>query len=65
MSGEVDTQYPRASEIVRQALFEMIQPQAITTESGEVKTEYLTAEAAVERLQTGLGEWYVPAQVCK
>jgi hypothetical protein len=65
MSAEVDTQYPRASEIVRQALYEMVQPQTATTELGEVQTEYLTAQEAVKRLQTGLGEWYLPAQVCK
>ena len=65
MSAEVDTQYPRASEIVRQALYEMVQPQTVTTELGAVKTEYLTAQDAVKRLQTGLGEWYLPAQVCK
>jgi hypothetical protein len=65
MSAEVDTQYPRASEIVRQALYEMVQPQAATTKLGKVKTGYLTAQEAVKLLQTGLGEWYLPAQVCK
>lgn len=65
MSGEVDTQYPRASEIVRQALYEMIHPKFIVSESSDSKIGYLTAQEAVARLQTGLGEWYVPAQVCK
>ncbi len=58
---EVDSQYPRASEIVRQALHDMIH----ATPSSEGTPRYLTAQEAAARLQTGLGEWYEPAQSCR
>ena len=65
MTAEVDSQYPRASEIVRQVLYEMIAGKTVITESGEPTTQYLSAREAAERLQSGLGEWYAPAQSCQ
>lgn len=65
MSAAADAQYPRSSEIVRQALYEMIHPKMIVSEVGEATTVYLTAQEAAQRLQTGLGEWYIPAQICR
>ena len=55
---DVDSQYPRASEIVRQALHDIIATNPQTGES-------LSPTAAARRLQTGLGEWYEPAQTCR
>jgi raffinose/stachyose/melibiose transport system substrate-binding protein len=65
MTAEVDSQYPRASEIVRQALYEMIAGRTVITGSGDLELQYLSAREAAERLQTGLGEWYEPAQSCQ
>lgn len=65
MTAEVDSQYPRASEIVRQALYEMVAGKLVVTEIGQLETQYLSAREAAERLQTGLGEWYEPAQSCQ
>jgi ABC-type glycerol-3-phosphate transport system substrate-binding protein len=45
--------YPRASDIVRQALYEMASKKI----TGGV--------VAANRLQNGLAEWYAPAQTCK
>lgn len=65
ITSEVDSQYPRASEIVRQALYEMVAGRRVITEAGQIETQYLSARDASERLQTGLGEWYEPAQLCR
>jgi raffinose/stachyose/melibiose transport system substrate-binding protein len=65
ITSEVDSQYPRASEIVRQALYEMVAGRRVVTETGQIETQYLSARDAAERLQTGLGEWYEPAQLCR
>jgi ABC-type glycerol-3-phosphate transport system substrate-binding protein/ABC-type branched-subunit amino acid transport system substrate-binding protein len=65
MAAEVDSQYPRASEIVRQTLHDMITVQYGISDSGEVTQSYLSAWDAAQRLQSGLGEWYTPAQMCR
>jgi hypothetical protein len=65
MAAEVDSQYPRASEIVRQTLHDMITVQYGISDSGEVTQSYLSARDAAQRLQSGLGEWYTPAQMCR
>ena len=57
MFTDVDSQYPRASEIIRDALYQIVTPNS----SGE----YLFARDAARRLQAGLGEWYEPAQNCR
>jgi branched-chain amino acid transport system substrate-binding protein len=57
----MDSQYPRSSEIVRQALHDMIHQEP----SSEGTPEYLTAQEAAMRLQAGLSEWYEPAQTCR
>ena len=49
---KISDQYPRASDIVRQALNEMA-------------ARGLSAGNAANRLQNGLPEWYEPAQVCR
>ena len=57
MFTDVDSQYPRSSEIIRSALYKMVTPDS----SGA----YLSAKDAAQQLQGGLGEWYEPAQTCK
>jgi raffinose/stachyose/melibiose transport system substrate-binding protein len=48
---EINNKYPSASAIVRRGLYDMV-------------TFDLPAVEAARRLQTGLGEWYEPAQTC-
>jgi raffinose/stachyose/melibiose transport system substrate-binding protein len=48
----ISDHYPRASDIVREALNEMA-------------AQKLPAETAAKRLQEGLAEWYTPAQICR
>jgi len=64
---DVDSQYPRASEIARQALHDMIHGMnnGDETATSEIAPQYLTAREAATLLQTGLSEWYEPAQSCK
>ena len=50
--AEISDHYPKAADIVRQALYEMA--------GGN-----LAPVDAANRLQTGLAEWYQPAQICK
>ena len=63
--AETDSEYPRSSEIVRQALHDMITLKNYPNDEGGLVNRYLTAKEAAERLQTGLGEWYEPAQTCR
>jgi len=48
---EINNKYPSASAIVRKSLYDMF-------------ASNLTAVEAAKRLQTGLAEWYEPAQTC-
>jgi raffinose/stachyose/melibiose transport system substrate-binding protein len=57
MFSEVDGQYPRSSEVIKDALYRMVTPDS----SGV----YLSPNEAANLLQKGLGEWYPPAQTCK
>ncbi|HXQ35004.1 MAG TPA: extracellular solute-binding protein, partial [Anaerolineales bacterium] len=52
MYTEISNKTPGALEIVRRDLYEMV-------------TFDLAPDAAAQRLQDGLGEWYEPAQNCK
>jgi len=52
MYTEISNKSPSALEIVRQSLYEMM-------------AFDLTSQEAASRLQTGLGEWYEPAQSCR
>ncbi len=52
MYTEISNKTPSALEIVRQSLY-------------EIAALDLPAQAAADRLQAGLGEWYEPAQNCK
>lgn len=49
---EISDQYPRASDLMRQSLYEMARGDQ-------------TAFQAANRLQDGLAEWYHPAQICR
>jgi len=57
MFSDVDGQYPRSSELIRSALYQIVTPDSAGN--------YLSAKQAAQQLQTGLGEWYKPAQTCK
>lgn len=57
MFADVDAQYPRSSELIRSALYQIVTPDSSGNE--------LSAKDAAQSLQAGLGEWYEPAQNCK
>jgi branched-chain amino acid transport system substrate-binding protein len=57
MFTDVDGQYPRSSEILRAALYQLVTPDS--------EGNTLPAVNAARKLQAGLGEWYEPAQVCR
>jgi len=52
MYTEISSKSPGALDIIRRALYEMM-------------AFGLTPKEAADRLQAGLGEWYVPAQSCQ
>ena len=52
MFTEISNEYPRADVLVRNDLYNMM-------------AFDLTPQEAVQQLQSGLGEWYEPAQSCK
>jgi raffinose/stachyose/melibiose transport system substrate-binding protein len=52
MFTEISNKYPRADVIVRNDLHDMV-------------ASDLTPQEAAQHLQSGLGEWYEPAQSCK